>query len=74
MFRPARVEHRAVSLAAFGTAALRLLPVGVSLTGNLTLRCLKFKRQKLFDLKLKKFCVFEVEERECTNVFQAMRQ
>ena len=41
MFRLARVEHRAVSLAAFGTAALRLLPVGVSLTGYLTLRCLK---------------------------------
>ena len=40
-FRLKRVEHRTVSLAAFIHAALRLLPVGVSLTGNLTLRCLK---------------------------------
>ena len=65
-------EHRTVSLAAFGTAALRLLPVGISLTGKLTLSCLKFKRQKLSDLKPEKFCVFEVEERWNTNVFRVM--
>ena len=41
VLRLVRVEHHTVSLAAFVYAALRLLPVGVSLTGNLTLRCLK---------------------------------
>ena len=41
VLRLVRVEHHTVSLAAFVYAALRLLPVGVSLTGNLMLRCLK---------------------------------
>mgnify|MGYP007098934199 FL=1 len=41
IFRLKIAEHHTVSLAAFVHAALRLLPVGASLTGNLTLRCLK---------------------------------
>ena len=41
IFRLKIAEHHTVSLAAFVHAALRLLPVGASLTGNLALRCLK---------------------------------
>ena len=41
MVRLKIAEHHTVSLAAFAHAALRLLPVGASLTGNLALRCLK---------------------------------
>ena len=56
IFRLKIAEHHTVSLAAFVHAALRLLPVGVSLTGNLTFRCLnKFAGRNSPTLKSKNF-------------------